>query len=207
MDVEKVKILRQKLSIPLSAAIKLIKENNGDVSACEKEFHNSNIMAICRLAECDESIANKFYYIFKYDVQKAIKKIDERLVCITTNEPNETVDKIGFILWAENESLNKYITSKAGSIFIQTKDFNYVINEFKSVFPLKRPYKDVEIIDESFDIYGYNSFDNQTCRGIVSQIARIKTDDPKVEKFLRDLIKWFNVKLRFADSIAVFGNL
>jgi len=198
MDVEKVKILRQKLSIPLNAAIKLIKENNGDVSACEKEFHNSNLMAICRLAECDEVVANKFYYIFKYDVQKAIKKIDERLVCITTNEPNETVDKIGFILWAENESLNKYITSKAESIFIQTKDFEYVINEFKSV---------LEIIDESFDIYGYNTFDNQTCRGIVNQIARIKTDDPKVEKFLRDLIKWFNVKLRFADSIAVFGNL
>jgi|GEM_PF-106126 len=207
IDTEKIKILRQKLSIPLNAAIKLVKEHNGDVSACEKAFHKTNINAICRLAECDESMAKKYYHICKGDVQKAIKKIDERLVCITTNEPNETVHKIGFILWAENQNLTQYITSKAESVFIQSKDFDYVIEEFQSVFPQKRPYKDSEIIDDCFCICSHNIFDNKTCRHIVKRIARIATDDPKVEKFLRDLIKWFNIKLRFADYIVVYGNL
>jgi len=207
MDTEKIKILRQKLSLPLNAAIKLIKEHNGDVSACEKAFHKNNINAICRLAECDESMAKKYYHICKHDVPKAIKKIDERLVCITTNEPDEMVHKIGFSLWAENESLNKYITSKADSIFIQSKDFDYVIKEFQSVFPLKRSYKDSQIIDNCFSICGYNTFDNKTCRHIIKRIARITTDDPKVEKFLRDLIKWFNIKLRFADCIVIYGTL
>ncbi len=207
MDIEKVKILKKKLSIPLTVAIQLLKENEGDLSACEKAFHYNNINTICRLAECDERVAQKYYHIMKQDVEKAIEKINQRLVCITTKEPHETVNKIGFILWAENEHLTQYITSKAESVFIPTEDFQYVIKEFRAVFPVKRPFKDREIIEHHFDICGHNFFDNQTCRTIVERIARISNRDPKVERFLRELIQWFNVKLRFANYIMVYGNL
>jgi hypothetical protein len=44
-------------------------------------------------------------------------------------------------------------------------------------------------------------------RKIVEKIARIETNDPNVESFLRELIKWFNSKLRYAHHIVIYGNL
>lgn len=190
----KIKELREKITIPVHVAKKLLAENNNDVELSVQEFHRNNINTICRLAECNETIAEKYYHISKYDIEKTIKKIHERLIYLTAT-PNETIDKIGFIIWAENESLEKYATSLDRSIFIQTKDFEYVIDIFESSDP------------ETFDITGHNRFDNKTMRKIVEQIARLKVKTSHEELFLRDLIKWFNSRLRYADEIVVFGNL
>lgn len=115
------------------------------------------------------------------------------------------MDKIGFILWAENDKLKEYATSRDRSLFIHTKDFEYVIDAFKSVFPLKDPNRDE--MQCCFDLVGHNTFNNKTSRTIVRQMAKIKTQDPNIESFLRDLIKWFNDRLRYADDIIVYGNL
>ncbi|BDD09979.1 hypothetical protein FUAX_24110 [Fulvitalea axinellae] len=204
IEFQKVKKLRSKLSVSLALAIELIEENNGDLDACEKEFHRNNINTVCRLAECDETIAEKYYRICDFDLEKSIKKIHEQLFYLTTT-PNEPIDKIGFILWAENESLKKYVTARDKSLFIQTKDFEYVIDAFNSVFPLKD--QDSGKTQNCLDIVGHNFFDNKTCRIIVERMAKIKTKDRHVESFLRDLIKWFNIQLRYADEIVVYGNL
>ncbi|WP_378174004.1 hypothetical protein [Aquimarina sp. SS2-1] len=202
--LQKLKILREKLSIPLDVAMQLLKENDGDVFICEQEFHKNNLNTICRLAECDEIIAKKYYQICNFDIEKSIKKIHQRLFFLTTT-PKETIDKIGFILWAENERLDTYVTSRDRSLFIQTKDFDYIIDAFKSVFPIID--QKGTITDKHFSTTSSNFFDNKTSRIIVNRMSRIKTKNPNVEAFLRDLIKWFNIQLRYADTIVVYGNL
>ncbi|SHF59835.1 hypothetical protein SAMN05444344_0712 [Tenacibaculum mesophilum] len=203
-EFQKIKELRNRLSIPMDLAKELIINNDGDLLTCEQEFHRNNINSICRLAECNETIAKKYYRICGFDIEKSINKIHEQLFYLTVT-PNEPIDKIGFILWAENESLDKYITLRDKSLFIQTKDFEYVIDAFKSVFPLTN--SNTRETQNCFNIVSGNFFDNKTSRIIVGRIATIKTKDPNVEMFLRDLIKWFNTQLRYADEIVVYGNL
>ena len=59
MDIEKIKTLRNKIAIPLDIAIKLLKNNNGNIEDSEREFHNNNIKEISVLAECDFETARK----------------------------------------------------------------------------------------------------------------------------------------------------
>ncbi len=108
-------------------------------------------------------------------------------------------------MWEENEDLNKYITSRDRRLFIPTDDFDYVIDVFKSVFPIQNPNSSQ--LEESFDICGHNFFTNEICRVIVGKLAEIETENPNVEKFIRDLIKWFNIRSRYAKWIVVYGNL
>lgn len=200
----KIQILKERLSISMSLAIELINENNGDLLMCEQEFNRNNINTICRLAECNEEVAEKYYKTHNFDVKKSIQKINEQLFYLTTT-PEESIGGVGFSLWAENKSLDKYLRSRDKTLFIQTKDFEYVLDVFQSVFPMTD--LDSGFTQESFDIVGMNYFDNKTCRIIVEKLAKIKTKDVNVELFLRDLIKWFHIHLRYAEEIIIYGNL
>ncbi|WP_286965202.1 hypothetical protein [Flavobacterium sp. UBA4854] len=200
---ESVKILRTKISIPLNEAIRLLKKNNGDVVLSEQDFHNENIKEICEKTECDEETARKEYQICNYDVAKTIERINQKLVVIATG--NNPVSKIGFILWPENAEGEFYRTEKRNEVFIQTEDFNIVIEAFKSVYPIQNPWNN--LIEDEFDVLGDNFFDNKTCKEIVKKINQIETDDEKVKMFLKKLINWLNDKLSYADYIVVYGNL
>ncbi|MCD0470162.1 hypothetical protein [Flavobacterium sp. JAS] len=203
MDNEKIKILRNKFSIPLDAAIRLLKKNNGDVLLCEKEFHDNNIEQICKKTESDYEAAKENYEICNYDIRKAIERINQKQVIITTgNNPNT---KIGFILWPENAAGEFYKTDKRNDVFISAEDFDVVLKDFKSVFSLLDVSNDFE--QESFDVLGNNFFDNKTCRQIVEQISQIESNDKQVQNFLTELINWLNDKLTYADYIVVYGNL
>lgn len=205
MDSEKIKILRNKITIPLDIAIQLLKKNNGDINASEQEFHNSNIREISISAECDPDTARENYNLCKYDIQKAIEKINSRQIIITTRDNPSPRNEIGFILWPEDQDGKCYKTTKRNDAFIPTSDFDYIINEFKSVFPLENPWnKDME---ESFDVCGHNYFDKNTCRIIIDSIMQTKTDELKVAKFKNELIEWLNDKLGYAEYIVVYGNL
>lgn len=203
-ELQKIKELRERLSISIKSAKELINENNGDLLVCVQEFHKHNINIICRLAECNEQIAEKYYKICNFNIDKSIQKIHEQLFYLTTT-PNTPISKIGFILWAENKSLDKYVSSRDKSLFIPTIDFEYVLGAFTSVFPLKD--EKGNIVEDCFCPVSHNIFNNKTSRIIVNGIATIKTKDPYVEKFLRDLIKWLNIQLKFAEEIVVYGNL
>jgi hypothetical protein len=205
MDSEKIKILRNKIAIPLGVAIKLLKENNGDIEASEKEFHNNNIKEISVAAECDFETSRESYVFCKYDTTKAIEKINSKRVIITARENRTSKNEIGFILWPTNKDGESYKTKKRNDVFTPAADFDYVINEFKSVFPLENPWN--RMLEEHFDICGHNYFDKKTCKTIIKKIMKKNTEVVKINKFKNELIAWLNDKLIYADYIAVYGNL
>ncbi len=205
IDIEKVNVLRNKIAIPLNLAIELLNANNGDICASEQEFHNLNIDKISTLAECDFETAKENYDFCKYDITKAIDRINSKQVIITTRENPTPRNEIGFILWPENKDGKNYKTKKRNDAFIPSADFDYVINEFKSVFPLTDPWD--KTIEEYFDVCGHNYFDSKTCRIIMERIKKLKAGEPKVNKFLKQLIDWWDDKLNYADYIVVYGNL
>jgi len=205
MDIEKIKILRQRMSIPLNRAIELLRSNDGNLIACEQEFHSSNVADVVRMTECDEETARKNYEICNYDTAKTIDRINARQLIITTRKLRIPRNEIGFILWPEDLYGKGYKTTKRNDVFIPTDDFDYIIACFRSVFPLQNPWnKNTEKI---FDIYGFNSFSNKTCRQIIKRINKIDTDNQDVASFLQEVIQWFNEKLNYADYIIVYGNL
>lgn len=201
---KRIKNLSKRLSVSLGTALQLIKENGDNIEACETAFHKNNMNTICRLGECDESVAKELYYRYSFDVEKTIKRINEQATCLTP-APNKTCNKIGFLIWEEGKFLHKYKTIKNRKIFIQDQDFSYVKGSFQKVFPLKNPYTNE--LENQFDPCLDHVFDNQTCRLIVKEMAGIKTTSQSVELFLRKLIRWFNFRLEYADYIIVSGNL
>jgi hypothetical protein len=203
MEIQKIIELRKRLPISLTEAKELLAETD-DLVVCEQIYHQNNIKTIQRITQCEEVTANKFYTITKFDVEKAIQKIHEQLVFFTAT-PNEPLEKIGYVLWEENKGLDHYITSRDKTLFIQSKDFEIVLPIFESVFPLKNPLNDE--VQIAFDSVSNNLFDNKTCKDIVQKIAKLKTNDPNVELFLRNLIYWFQTRLRYAEYIVVSGNL
>ncbi|MFB9077702.1 hypothetical protein ACFFLS_00670 [Flavobacterium procerum] len=200
---ESIQILRSKISLPLSEAIRLLKKNNGDVLLSEQDFHNENICEIAEKTECDKETAKKEYQICNYDVTKAIERINQKPVVIATG--NNPVSKIGFILWPENTKGEFYKTEKRNDVFISTEDFELVLKAFESVFPIKNPFNNN--IEDKFDKIGHNFFDNKICEEIVKKINLIKTDDENVKTFLEEVKNWLNDKLAYADCIVVYGNL
>lgn len=200
---ESVKILRSKISIPLAKAIQLLKKNNNDVALSEQDFHNENIREICEKTECKEEIAKKEYQICNRDVTKAIERINQKPIIIATG--NNPVSKIGFILWPENAKGEFYKTEKRNDVFISTEDFNIVLKDFESVFPMLDTSNNVE--QETFDVTGHNFFDNKICKLILEKINGIESDDENVKTFLQEVESWLKDKLSYADYIVVYGNL
>jgi len=203
MDNENIKILRNKISVPLSKALKLLQKNNGDVELSEQDFHSGNITEISEKAECDYATAKRNYEICNYDITKAIEKINQIQVIITTGKVIDS--KIGFILWPENAEGKFYKTVKRNDAFIPAKDFDIILNVFDSVFPLNDLQGNFEQV--GFDITGHNFFDHKTCRQIIEKINRIESNDESVKSFLVKVINWLNDKLTYADYIVVYGNL
>lgn len=203
MDDDKIKILRSRISIPLNTAFSLLKKNNGDVLLCEKEFHDNNIGEICLKTECDYKTAKKSYEVSNFDIIKAVERINQKQVTITTGKAKDS--KIGFVLWPENANGEFYKTEKRNDVFISTEDFDIVLEEFKSVYPIQNPWND--LVEDEFDVLGNNFFDNKTCKQIVERISKIQSNDQQVQNFLIELINWLNDKLIYADYIVVYGNL
>ncbi|WP_343615341.1 hypothetical protein [Flavobacterium sp.] len=203
MNTENIKILRTKISIPLNKAIELLKNNNDDITLAEQDFHNQNIIEICKKTDCEEETARKEYQICNYDVAKAIERINQKPVVISTGNNGDS--KIGFILWPENAEGEFYKTEKRNDVFISSEDFKIVLKAFQSVFPIKNPWNG--IIEDEFDKIGHNFFDNAICKLIVEKIGRIETHNEKERRFLFEVINWLHDKLAYADYIVVYGNL
>lgn len=203
MNIENIKILRNKISVPLDKALQLLKRNNDDIVLAEQDFHNQNIIEICKMTDCDEKTVRKEYQICDYDLIKTVERINQKPVRIGTGKFLDS--KIGFILWPENEIGELYKTAKRNDAFISTDDFDIVIKVFQSVFPIKNSWNNT--IENEFDKTGHNFFDNKTCRLIVEKINNLQTADEKETAFLTKLTNWLNNKLGYADCIVVYGNL
>ncbi|GAA3759231.1 hypothetical protein [Flavobacterium ginsengiterrae] len=203
MNSENIKILRSKISIPLNKAIELLKKNNGDVELSEKDFHNENIIEICKTTDCDKETATKEYQICNYDVVKTIERINQKPVKIETGK--YSAEKIGFVLWPANEEGHFFKTAKRNDAFIPWQDFEIVITVFESVFPFQN-YK-YDRIEDGFDRVGHNFFNKKTSEIILEKLKIIEGKDEQEKAFLAELINWFDDKLTYAHHIIVYGNL
>jgi len=205
MDSDKIRELRNRIAIPLDIALNLLKKNGGDVFASERDFHNDNIKEIVAIAGCDDQTARESYTFCNYDKVKAIEKINSRPIILATKENPIPRNEIGFLLWPENKEGQHYKTTKRNDAFIPTADFDHILKEFESVFPLENSCS--KDIIKCFDVCGYNYLDNTTCRIIIERMSQSKTSKPEVAKFKEDVINWLNDKLKYADHIVVYGNL
>ncbi|MDH6354229.1 hypothetical protein M2132_000556 [Dysgonomonas sp. PH5-45] len=78
MDLkEKVRELRQMVPVPVSEAMALLKENEGDTEKCVYLFKAKSVKEICVATGCDEATATRHYEAEKFDINKAISAIRE----------------------------------------------------------------------------------------------------------------------------------
>lgn len=73
----KIKELRKIVPIPISDALKLLNENEGDVEKCVHLFNEKSIKQICETTACDTKMATLFYTQEKFDVNRAISFVKE----------------------------------------------------------------------------------------------------------------------------------
>ena len=86
MDREKIEQIRNELSIPLTYAIKLLKENQNDVSTSIINFHKDNVEKVIYATKCKISVAQDTYQYCNFDVEKAIKRIESQVTLLTARE-------------------------------------------------------------------------------------------------------------------------
>lgn len=118
----KVKALREIMPIPMAEAIKLLRENNGDIKACAEIFKSKSIEYICKETGCSKDMAIKFYEKEKFDLNRTVSFIREELF----DQNYKPVNNITL------ESLNK---TRSWIAIIQEKDFAASLdyNELQSV--------------------------------------------------------------------------
>ncbi|OEC88996.1 hypothetical protein [Acinetobacter sp. YK3] len=197
MDREKIEQIRKELSIPLTYALKLLKDNQNDVSAAIINFHTDNIEKVIQATECKMSVAQDAYQYCNFDVQKAIIEIKSQVMLITTRDNQQKIkNEIGFILWAETEGSK----TSSNDIFIPAHDFDYILDAFKVAC-------NNTLSKNNFDVCGYNYLDHHTCNVILNAMLKIPANNLAVEKFLIALISWWSDQLKRAKYIVVYGNL
>lgn len=194
MEEEKLKLLRKKIPVSLTEAINLLKDNNGNIEACEKIFHTTNVDEICEVTKCDRVKADKIYKKFNFNKQKAIKSINNEQVVITTDRKRVAKNSIGFILWFEDENEEIYETERRHDIFIPTDDFDYIYKIFASNCL------------ESFDATAENYFTKNECHSILEELGQMKTNE-NLNKFIEQLIEWMESHLEQVTTLVVYGNL
>jgi len=196
MTLDNLKILREKITIPLAVAIQLLKQHNGDIDLCIQEFHQSNILEIVNQTDCDKSIAQTYYQKNQYDIDKAIHEINNLQVIITTRDNPTPKNEIGFIFWPEKENGEYYKTVKRNDAFIPTSDFDYVKDIFSNACE-----------EEPFDSCGHNYYNKKAINQIIQNISNLPTMNSTLERFKAELIKWLEDKRNYAYCLVVYGNL
>lgn len=196
MTLDNLKILREKIAIPLAVAIQLLKQHNGDIDLCIQEFHQSNILEIVNQTDCDKSIAQTYYQKNQYDIDKAIHEINNLQVIITTRDNPKPKNEIGFILWPEKGNGEYYKTVKRNDAFIPTSDFDYVKNIFANACE-----------EEPFDSCGHNYYNKEAINQIIQNISNLPTMNGTIERFKAELIEWLEDKRNYAYCLVVYGNL
>lgn len=76
---DKIKELRKVLPIPITEALQLLRENDGDVEKCIYLFKAKSIKEIVQLTGCDEQIATQYYEAEKNDFNRTVSAIREDL--------------------------------------------------------------------------------------------------------------------------------
>lgn len=154
----------------------MLKKNNGNIEACEEEFHDKRIKEICEKVDCDKDKATRFYRKFNLNKEKAIYEINNEQKVLTIENKKVAKNTIGFVLWFEDENGEQLKTIKRNDIFIPTEDFDFIKEEFESN------------CSENFDETADNCFSKEDSKSVIKAIEKIETDNENQTKFLSELV-------------------
>ena len=202
--LKEIQTLKTELALPLQKAKTLLEQTAGDIPAAIAFYHQENITSIMAETECERWEAESVYERFHYDVEKAVKHIYSTSLTISVDGERDKSERgMGYLISALDADLN--VVSKR-SIFIPIEDFDqYLLEDFKSVFPLYQPQWDK--VENYFNCTTSNLFDSTTCRKIIAQLRQRTFTDEKVKIFIEKIITNVEEKLSTCTYIEVYGNI
>ena len=202
--LKEIQILKTELALPLQKAKTLLEQTAGDIPAAIALYHQENIATIMAETECERWEAENVYERFNYNVEKAVKHIFSTSLTISVEDKRDTSERgMGYLVSALDADLNN--VSKR-SIFIPIEDFDqYLLENFKSVFPLYQPQWNK--IEPYFNCTTSNVFDPTLCRKIITQLRQRTFTDDKVKIFIEKIITDVEEKLPTCAYIEVYGNI
>ena len=202
--LKEIQILKTELALPLQNAKILLEQTAGDIPAAIALYHQENIATIMAETECERWEAENVYERFNYNVEKAVKHIFSTSLTISVEDKRDTSERgMGYLVSALDADLNN--VSKR-SIFIPIEDFDqYLLENFKSVFPLYQPQWNK--IEPYFNCTTSNLFDPTLCRKIITQLRQRTFTDEKVKIFIQKVIADIEEKLPSCAYIEVYGNI
>lgn len=202
--LKEIQILKNELALPLQKAKTLLEQTAGDIPAAIALYHQENIATIMAETECEHWEAESVYERFNYNVEKAVKQIFSTSLTISVEDKRDTSERgMGYLVSALDTDLNN--VSKR-SIFIPIEDFDqYLLEDFKSVFPLYQPQ--CNKVENYFNCTTSNVFDSTTCRKIIAQLRQHTFTDEKVKIFIQKVIANLEEKLPTCAYIEVYGNI
>ena len=202
--LKEIQILKTELALPLQKAKTLLEQTAGDIPAAIALYHQENIATIMAETECEHWEAESAYERFNYNVEKAVKHIFSTSLTISVEDKRDTSERgMGYLVSALDADLNN--VSKR-SIFIPIEDFDqYLLENFKSVFPLYQPQWNK--IEPYFNCTTSNVFDPTLCRKIITQLRQRTFTDDKVKIFIEKIITDVEEKLPTCAYIEVYGNI
>ena len=202
--LKEIQILKNELALPLQKAKILLDQTAGDIPAAIALYHQENITSIMAETECERWEAESVYERFNYNVEKAVKYIYSTSLTISVNGERDKSERgMDYLISALDGNLNNL---PKRSIFIPIEDFDqYLLEDFKSVFPLYQPQWDK--IEPHFNCTTSNVFDPTTCRKIIAQLRQRTFTDEKAKIFIQKVIADVEEKLPTCAYIEVYGNI
>ena len=202
--LKEIQTLKTELALPLQKAKALLEQTAGDIPAAIALYHQENIATIMAETECEHWEAESVYQRFNYNIEKAVKHIFSTSLTISVDNRRDTSERgMGYIITALDADLNNL---PKRSIFIPIEDFDqYLLEDFKSVFPLYQPQWDK--IEPHFNGTTSNLFDLTTCQKIITQLRQHTFTDDKVKIFIEKIITDVEEKLPTCAYIEVYGNI
>ena len=202
--LKEIQILKTELSISLQKAKALLEQTAGDISATINLYHQENIATIMAETDCECWEAESVYERFNHNTEKAVKHIFSTSLTISVDSRKDTTERgMGYIISALDTDLNS--VSKR-SIFIPMEDFDeYLLEDFKAVFPLYQPQWDK--VENYFDCTTSNIFALTACRKIIAQLRQRIFTNEKVKTFVEKVIASLEGKLPTCAYIEVYGNI
>ena len=202
--LKEIQILKTELALPLQKAQTLLEQTAGDIPAAIALYHQENIATIMAETKCEHWEAKSVYERFNYNVEKAVKHIFSTSLTISVEDKRDTSERgMGYLISALDTDLNN--VSKR-STFIPIEDFDqYLLEDFKSVFPLYQPQWNK--IGPHFNCTTSNVFDSTTYRKIITQLRQRTFTDDKVKIFIQKVIANLEEKLPTCAYIEVYGNI
>ena len=202
--LKEIQTLKTELALPLQKAKTLLEQTAGDLPAAIALCHHENIATIMAETECERWEAESAYKRFDHNVEKTVKHIFSTSLTISVDNRGDTSERgMGYIITALDTDLN--VVSKR-SIFIPIEDFDqYLLEDFKSVFPLYQPQWNK--IEPHFKGTTSNLFDPTMCRKIIAQLRQHPFTEEKVKTFVEKVLTYIEEKLLICAYIEVYGNI